>query len=59
MKKKKQEDQFKLLVDYLEKTMIEAGLTDNMMKRAKHEQSNILENLNKIRYDLDKMVHPK
>ena len=45
------------LVNYLEKMMLEAGLTDNMLKRANYEQNNILEELTDLRKNLNEIVH--
>jgi len=45
------------LVNYLEKMMLEAGLTDNMLKRANYEQKNILEELSGLRKNLNDIVH--
>ena len=56
--KQKQEQQQNMqnLVTYLEKMMLEAGLTDNMLKRANHEQNNILEELSGLRQDLNMLI---
>ena len=45
------------LVNYLEKMMLEAGLTDNMLKRANYEQKNILKELSELRKNLNDIVH--
>ena len=41
---------------YLEKSMLEANLTDKMVRQAKHEQQNIIEKLEKVRNDLAEIV---
>ena len=60
--KKDQEIQMLYLLHYLEKSMLEANLTDKMVRQAKHEQQNIIEKLEKVRNDLaeivEKQKHP-
>lgn len=45
-----------MLVDYLEKSLNEAGLTENIMEHVKHEQNRILDKLNNIKGSLDEMI---
>ena len=54
--KKDQEIQMLYLLHYLEKSMLEANLTDKMVRQAKHEQQNIIEKLGKVRNDLAEIV---
>lgn len=55
--KRKQAAQMKFLVNYLEKSIAEAGLTKAQMTQAKHEQNNILGELDSIRSDLESMIY--
>ena len=55
--KKEQEFQILQLLHYLEKSMLEAGLTDKMVRQAKHEHNNILEKLGKVRNDLGELIN--
>jgi hypothetical protein len=50
--KKEQELQILRLLHYLEKNMLEANLTDRMVREAKHEQQMLLSKLNTVRSDL-------
>ena len=50
--KKEQELQILRLLHYLEKNMLEANLTDRMVREAKHEQQMLLSKLNNVRSDL-------
>ena len=55
--KRKQAAQMKFLVNYLEKSIVEAGLTKAQMAQAKHEQNSILGELDFIRADLESMIY--
>jgi len=57
--KKRQKWQLELLVQYLEMSMRMAGLTENSLQKAKHEQMHILSELDKVRDELNTMVHYK
>ena len=50
--KKEQELQLLRLLHYLEKNMLEANLTNRMVREAKHEQQILLSKLNIVRSDL-------
>ena len=50
--KKDQEIQILSLLHYLEKSMLEANLTERMVKEAKHEEKILLNKLAKIRGEL-------
>ena len=50
--KKEQELQILRLLHYLEKNMLEANLTDRMVRESKHEQQMLLSKLNTVRSDL-------
>ena len=54
--KKDQELQILRLLHYLEKSMLEANLTDRMVREAKHEQQVLLEKLNTVRSDLTEIT---
>lgn len=55
--KRKQEAQMKFLVNYLEKSIIEAGLTKDQITQAKYEQNSILAELDSVRTDLESMIY--
>ena len=57
--KKRQKWQLELLVQYLEMSMRMAGLTENSVQKAKSEQMHILSELDKVRDELNTMVHYK
>ncbi len=57
--KKRQKWQLELLVQYLEMSMRMAGLTENAVHKAKHEQMRILSELDKVRDELNTLVHYK
>ena len=50
--KKDQELQILRLLHYLEKSLLEANLTNRMVREAKHEQQILLKKLNNVRGDL-------
>ena len=50
--KKEQELQILKLLHYLEKSLLEANLTNKMVREAKHEQQVLLKKLNNVRGDL-------
>ena len=50
--KKDQEIQILSLLHYLEKSMLEANLTERMVSEAKHEEKILLDKLSKIRGEL-------
>jgi hypothetical protein len=54
--KKDQEIQILGILHYLEKSMLEANLTDRMVNEAKHEQQILLEKLKTVRNDLDEIT---
>jgi len=54
--KKDQEIQILRLLHYLEKSMLEANLTDKMVRQAKTEQQNLLGKLDEVRSDLAEIV---
>ena len=54
--KKDQEIQILRLLHYLEKSMLEANLTDRMVRQAKHEQQVLLGKLNTVRSDLTEIT---
>ena len=47
--KKDQEIQILSLLHYLEKSLLEANLTDKMVRQAKHEQQNLIEKLGELK----------
>ena len=55
--KQKQKRQLEILMNYLEKTMLEAGLSDVMVRQATHEQQRILTELDAVRDDLNELVN--
>lgn len=57
--KKRQKWQLELLVQYLEMSMHMAGLTENAVHKAKSEQLHILSELDKVRDELNTLVHYK
>ena len=57
--KKRQKWQLELLVQYLEMSMHMAGLTENAVHKAKREQMRILSELDKVRDELNTLVHYK
>jgi hypothetical protein len=54
--KKDQEIQILSLLHYLEKSMLEANLTERMVSEAKHEEKILLDKLSKIRGELKKIT---
>ena len=50
--KKDQELQILRLLHYLEKSLLEANLTNKMVREAKHEQQVLLKKLNNVRVEL-------
>ena len=54
--KKEQELQILRLLHYLEKNMLEANLTDRMVRESKHEQQMLLSKLNNVRSDLTEIT---
>ena len=54
--KAKQQKQLEMLMNYLEKTMLEAGLSDMMVRQATHEQQKILSELDAVRGELNELV---
>ncbi len=47
--KQQQKDQIEYLVQYLEDSMKQAGLSDSMIMQAKHEKKNYANRLNKLK----------
>ena len=54
--KRDQETLMLSLLHYLEKSMLEAGLTDRLMRQAKHEKNVILGKLENVRNDLKEIT---
>jgi len=54
--KKREEDHLKMLVDYLEKQLMEAGMTESMEKQARFEQNRILESLEKLKSEMEEII---
>jgi hypothetical protein len=44
------------LVEYLEKQMLETGLSEKEMRQAKFEQKRILDNLDRIKLDINNLI---
>ena len=55
--KKDQEILISSLLHYLEKSMLEAGLTDKMIRQAKHEYNDLLNKLEGVRNDLAEITN--
>ena len=55
--KKDQEILILSLLHYLEKSMLEAGLTDKMIRQAKHEYNDLLNKLEGVRNDLAEITN--
>ena len=45
------------LVEYLEKQMLESGLSEKEMRQAKFEQKRILDDLDRVKLDIDKLIN--
>ena len=54
--KLKQEAQMNFLVDYLDESILSAGLSKSQICRAKYEQNHILHELNSVRTDLENLI---
>lgn len=54
--KKDQEIQILSLLHYLEKSMLEADLTDRLIRQAKHEQKVLLGKLSEVRNELSEIT---
>ena len=54
--KQQQKDQIEYLVQYLEDSMEQAGLSDSMLIQAKHEKNKLRGQIERIKKDLDKMI---
>jgi len=54
--KKEQELQLLRLLHYLEKSLLEANLTERMVREAKHERQILLEKLSGVRSDLTEIT---
>tara|TARA_B100001063_G_C16746996_1_gene548113 strand:+ start:692 stop:1075 length:384 start_codon:yes stop_codon:yes gene_type:complete len=54
--KKDQEIQILSLLHYLEKSMLEANLTERMVEEARHEEKILLDKLSKIRGELKEIT---
>ena len=54
--KQKQKAQMKLLVDYIDKSIVELSLTKPQLAQAQYEQNRILGKLDSITNDLEKMA---
>ena len=55
-KKEQEKQQMERLVNYLERIILEANLTDSMTRRAIMEQNRILGQLDTVKKELDKLV---
>ena len=54
--KRKEKAQLFFLSKYLEKSIMDAGLTDSAICKARHAQKNILQKLNTVRSDLNNFI---
>lgn len=54
--KQMQIDSMKLIQKYLDKLIVEGGLTDEDIEKAKKDQDNVLTELNGIRDELNKLI---
>ena len=54
--KRREKAQLLFLSKYLEKSIIDAGLTDTAICKARHAQKNILQKLDTVRLDLDTFI---
>ena len=54
--KLKQKAQMKFLLEYLEKAIIDTGLSKSQVMRAKQEQNNILDRLDSVRSELEMLT---
>ena len=54
--KKDQQIQLLSILHYLEKTLLEANLTDRMIQEGKHERKILIEKLDDVRKDLDNLT---
>jgi len=54
--KRMEKAQLLFLSQYLEKSIMDAGLTDSAICKARHAQKNILQKLNSVRLDLDNFI---
>ena len=56
MKKKNREIQILRLLHYLEKSMLEANLTEKMVEESKHEHNILLKQLENVREELKEIT---
>ena len=54
--KLQQGQQMEYLLLYLEKAMAEAGITETMLDRAKHEKASLIKQIKKIQSDLEEVM---
>ena len=54
--KRKEKEHLEMLVNYLEKSLMEAGMTDVMQNQVRFEQDRILKNLNNITERLEEII---
>ena len=54
--KQREENHLKMLVDYLEKQLMEAGMTESMEKQARFEQNRILESLENLKSEMKEII---
>ena len=54
--KRRQKEQMEMLVNYLEKSLMEAGVTDSMEKHARFEQNRIMKDLDTIKEELEEII---
>jgi hypothetical protein len=54
--KQREENHLKMLVDYLEKQLMEAGMTESMENQARFEQNRILESLENLKSEMKEII---
>jgi|TARA_R110002074_G_C12400501_1_gene654105 hypothetical protein len=54
--KHREENHLKMLVDYLEKQLMEAGMTESMEKQARFEQNRILKDLDDLKMEMKEII---
>ena len=54
--KQREENHLKMLVDYLEKQLMEAGMTESMEEQARFEQNRILKDLDDLKMELQEII---
>ena len=56
MQKKREERHLEMLTEYLEKSLMDAGITDSMERQMKFEQKRILESLDNLKNEIDEII---